>query len=246
MARFLLNLPRNYWAVNFRTRMNMRMKSLGLTFGIACLGAGLSVHAAPIVLTPTANYQKDLSWQEIKKTTYTFADANANNQVDVGETVSFTVEMAKKNWGRHDFDALKVWINTQSAPSSLLYTDKGIWNFATGNNSPAFDYKPWLGGTKSFTFHYTFANAGLFDFTASVMCSADLSDLVGNKDDKPTTADWNAWAQNIHTLPGWRQGETEKYTLQVHPAAVPEPGTMALFLLGFAGMAGFGRFLRRK
>ncbi|HLP42412.1 MAG TPA: PEP-CTERM sorting domain-containing protein [Fibrobacteria bacterium] len=222
----------------------MRKRSLGLVVGLLTLGTGISVQAAPILLTPVANYKKDTSWQNINKTTYTFADANANNRVDIGETVSFTVEMGKVYWGRHDFDAMKVWVRPVNDPSLNLYSDSKIWNFGSGNNDDSYSYLPWNGGTKSYTFDYTFANAGTYNFIASVICSDDLSGLVGQRNGTPEPADWRAWNPSVHTREGWMQGETELYKLNVHEA-VPEPGTMALLLLGLAGM-GAGAYRRRK
>lgn len=222
----------------------MRKRSLGLMVGLLTLGIGISVQAAPILLTPIANYKKDTSWQNINKTTYTFADANANNQVDVGETVSFTVEMNKVHWGRHDYDAMKVWIKPEDNSSPFLFSDSEVWDFANGNNHDLYSYRPWTGETKFFTFDYSFASAGSYDFIASVICSDDLSGLRGPRNGVPNAADWNAWTTTIHTREGWMQGETEIYKLEVHEA-VPEPGTMALLLLGLAGM-GAGAYRRRK
>lgn len=226
----------------------MGKKSSGLVFGILCLGVAVSAQAAAITLSPYRNDQKTLDWQNIVGTTYTFSDANSNNLVDVGEAVSFTVEMNKANWGTHDYDALKFWIYT---PGNDLFTGRGIWDFDVTdfNKTQSWSGKDWEGGTKSFTFDYTFSGVGVFNIAASVMCSADLSGLApsGSWDD-PNEADWNAWTRNAHNIPPWkwRQGETEFYRLNVYESpAVPEPGTLALFLLGFMGLAGT-RYFRKK
>lgn len=224
----------------------MRKKSLGLVFGVLSLGA-VSVQAAPITLTPVFNPQRDLSWQNIEGTSYSFADVNANNRVDVGETVSFSVVMDKANWGTHDYDALKFWIYAPGS-STDLFTGTGVWDFDVSdvNMSQPWSYRPWYGPTKTFTFAYTFASAGDFNLAASVMCSADLSDLVGAMDHNPTQADWDAWTRTAHFVNPVYQGETEFYKLKVYDApAVPEPGTLALFLLGFVGLAG-SRYFRKK
>jgi hypothetical protein len=70
------------------------------------------------------------------------------------------------------------------------------------------------------------------------MCSADLSGLSGPANGNPTQADWDAWKENVHTLTGWRQGETEKYQIAVIQQPVPEPKTYAMMIVGL-GLMGF-------
>jgi hypothetical protein len=222
----------------------MTTQTARLKIGLSTLALIGAAQAAPISMAPVSVHSKDLSWQRIQGTTYDWADANTNGLIDIGETVTFSVTMAKQFWGKHSFDALKVWIDGTpvNPPSSTLFTDEFAWNFSTwrsrGNDS--YSYRNWTGGTRTFSFDYTFTTAGVFALTASVMCSADLSILTPSGSfDNPTSADWNAWTHNTAGthMAAW-QGETERYNLQVHaPEAVPEPGTMALFLLGLSGMA---------
>lgn len=218
---------------------NARLKA-GL-FTLAMVGAA---QAAPISLTPVSVSSKDLSWQRIGGTTYDWADANANGLIDIGETVTFAVTMQKQFWGKHSFDALKVWIDDSplNPPTSTLFTEEFTWNFSTNHSrgNDSYSYRPWTGGSRVFTFDYTFTTAGVFSLTASVMCSADLSVLAPSGTfDNPTWSDWNAWTHNAAgTHQAVLQGETERYRLEVHaPEAVPEPGTMALFFLGLSGLA---------
>jgi PEP-CTERM motif len=241
----------------------MKTKTLAANVGIAALTLASVVHAAPITMTATQNYTANRTWQDIRSTVYDWADANGNNRVDVGEKVTFTVDMHKTAWGVHDYDALKVWIDTSpiNPPASTLLTRNFVWDFDVDDSNMTTDrwwnpstrrwedvsFRPWTGGDRFFSFEYTFAAAGTFNLTASVMCSADLSGLSGYANGTPTTADWNAWTQNIHGPGGSRvyQGETERYQLQVYEA-VPEPGTLALFGLGIMGFAGYGLSRRRK
>lgn len=227
--------------------MSLKTSSIAAVLGsFAMAGA---VHAAPITLAPIANYTADRSWQDIKTTTYTWADANSNNQIDVGENVTFTVNMHKSNWGMHDYDALKIWIDNAPIGGSTLYSQNFIWDFDVSDvnmTSSTYSYKPWNGGDKAFSFNYTFATAGSFDLLASVMCSADLSGLSGWANGQPTQADWDAWAYDVHGPGGSDvyQGETEIYRIKVYEA-VPEPSTLALFGLSLVGFAGM-RLSRRK
>jgi hypothetical protein len=215
--------------------------------GVGCVGCvamiGLA-QAAPVQLTANSTVKGDTSWQDIKGTSYTFNDANHNGQLNVGETATFTVDMHKTFWGVHDFDALKFWIDSPS--STNLATNQFRWDFdATTDNSSHsdFDHKPWTDGDQFFSFDYTFGTAGIFDLTASVMCSADLSGLTGKSQSAlATDNDWSKWKESTHQTyknNGWfLQGETEKYKLTVVQSPVPEPETYGMMLVGL-GMLGF-------
>lgn len=205
------------------------------TAGVGCIGCvAVMGLAQAIELTPVSTVQHNLSWQNIGGTSYTFNDANGNGQINVGETVTFTVDMQKAHWGVHDFDALKFWIDS---PNENLLTKQFVWDFDFGVDNSShdlFDYKDWAGGDKLFTFDYTFSTTGIFNLTASVMCSADLAKLVGISGDALMEANWDAWKSNPAAAS--YQGETIRYTLNVLP--VPEPETYAMLLVGL-GLLGF-------
>ena len=98
-------------------------------------------------------------------------------------------------------------------------------------------------GDKYFSFDYTFTQAGTYDLTGSVMCSADLAGLTGlPQNDALMTANWGKWKENTHqtykTNVWFLQGETEKYKLTVVQSPVPEPETYGMMLVGL-GLMGF-------
>ncbi len=228
----------------------MRKAHFGLKVGIATLAIMGAAQATSVSMSTISDYKADTTWQNIKGTSYTWLDGNSNNQVDIGEKVTFTVDMQKAHWGEHDFDALKIWIDGTPIlpPSTTLKTQNFVWDFDPTNanmGNSSYDYKVWTGGDKFFSFDYTFATAGTFDLTGSVMCSADLGGLVSDGAGV-SAADWNAWGEDVHG-PGVskvHQGETERYQLKVY-SPIPEPGTISLFMLGFAGLVG-GSFIKRK
>ena len=96
---------------------------------IGCVGCvaviGLA-QAAPVQLAPVSTVQGNTSWQDIKGTSYTFNDANHDGKLNVGETATFTIDMHKSNWGVHDFDALKFWIDLSG---TNLLTKQFVWDF---------------------------------------------------------------------------------------------------------------------
>jgi hypothetical protein len=220
--------------------------SFFLRVGAGCGLAALAGLAQATTLTSVSGNVGNTTWQNIGDVSYTYADTNSDGLLDVGETVTFTVDVEKDFWGTHRFDAMKVWIDDGSAN---LYTSGFEWaydptyaNMAWFNKlGDPYSYKPWTDGAKSFSFSYTFASEGTFGLSFSVMCSRDLSDLSGPADDNPIAADWDAWTKDIHKTKPWLQGEDKNYQLTV--TAVPEPETYAMLM---AGLGILGAVARRR
>jgi len=211
---------------------------VGIAGCVAVIGA-----AQATTLTAINGIKHDTSWQNIASASYTFNDANHDGKLNVGEKLTFTIDMHKNYWGRHAFDALKVWIGGE------VYT--GQWNFSTKQSllNDDYSYKAYTDpkhpnnksfSFKSFSFDYTATQAGPLDLYASVMCNADLSGLFHDKykegsDGVATKDDWNAWSYGINRY----QGEDEHYRVNVSPVPpVPEPQTYAMLLVGL-GLLGF-------
>ena len=196
---------------------------VGIAGCVAAIGA-----AQATTLTAIDGIKHNTSWQNIASASYTFNDANHDNQLSAGEVLTFTIDMHKNFWGMHAFDALKVWIGGQ------VYT--GEWDFSTPATLGNPLYQNTGGGAypgpnKSFSFNYTATQdatkANPLDIYASVMCNADLAALYPGK---TIAQEFAAWTYGVSRY----QGEDEHY--QVTP--VPEPQTYAMLLVGL-GLLGF-------
>ena len=220
----------------------MLKKGAGLKIMLVCLA--IASMAQAVTMTPIETVdQGTLYWQDINGVSYNWDDVNSNGSIDINELVTFTVDVHKMYWGGHDFDALKVWIDTDPiTPTSTIYTETFIWDY-NGATNPSKPWVVWTGGDQAFSFDYAFENTGTYNITASVTCSNDLSGLQGFPNDKPTPTEFDMWTQDYHeTAKSWYrgfgiQGETERYQLEI-VKDVPEPGSISLILLGLASLAG--------
>jgi hypothetical protein len=239
----------------------MLKKTLVSKIAISCLALIGLAQATIVTITPTTSITSGVtSWQDIKSVSYSWSDADNDGLLAVGDMATFSVTMHKTYWGKHDYDALKFWIDKEVTPTTVtnVLTSTGTWDFDPTNanatakwlnnhNTPQtwddtwdnYSYKPWTGGDRTFTFNYTFASTGTYDIIQSVMCSADLAKLASPTTGNPSTGDWNAWTQDIHKKNPGYQGETEKYKLTVKTKKIPEPSSISMILLGLAGLAGF-------
>ncbi|MDD2850431.1 MAG: GEVED domain-containing protein [Desulfuromonadaceae bacterium] len=151
-----------------------------------------------------------------------------NAVITAGQTVKFRFDMYKEEWGIHDFDAIKVWIDWNGDKD---FTDSGetifadVWHFESESGYHKND--SFAGVSKSFYTDVVMpTSTSLTDYwlRAQVVCSADIRSNLGN----------------LTATGTWYQGEVEDWKLTVAP--VPEPSTMLLLGGGIAGLA----FWRRK
>jgi hypothetical protein len=224
------------------------MKTNYLKAAVACIAFAGIVQATPVTLTKLWEYSGDETWQDIKSVSCSFTDSDNDNILEVGEAVTFTVVVEKDNWGTHNYDALKIWVDAlPGVESPYLATENFVWDYNLGvndyTNERKYSSKDWKGGTQSFSQTVTFNTAGDYAFAASVMCSRDLATLSSSGNvDNPVSKDWDAWYSNIHQDKPYLQGEDKAYKITVYAQNVPEPGILTLLGCGILSLA----FFRRK
>lgn len=251
----------------------MSKRSVGLKIGLACV-AMVGLVQAGLMTAYETDGKGQLTWQDIQSISY--VDANKDGTIQTGEKVTFSITMHKQQYGDHDYDVLKVWIdgNTLLAPvtsDGTLLKDSGyplIWDAGSNGNGNIAN-----GGiTKTFSFDYTFNTTGTHDFAAGVMCSADLARMSGlsltgpdkgpssdpfiidgTKNDAPTTFDWSLWSINAHKDYNLYEYASNGWRLQgeteryrIPVTNVPEPSSFSLIFLGLASLAGSLAFRRKK
>jgi len=158
--------------------------------------------------------------------------AYGNEDVSVGDLVTFKFDFWHQGWGIHDYDQLKVWYDTDSTDdftgSTVLLSEKHVkiantvWTYNPENVEKENAEKNAYYSLTEEVLLITSDMVGLLFLRARVHCNH------------------TPWDNMVPAGLLW-QGEVEDYFITVN--TVPEPTTILLSGLGLLGM---GAYIRRR
>lgn len=160
--------------------------------------------------------------------------AYGNEDVSIGDLVTFKFDFWHQGWGMHDYDQLKVWYDTDSTngftDSTVLLSEQHFKNANT-----VWTYNP-TGQERSDA-----EKNAYYSFTYEDLLITP--DMVGQLFLRARVHCNHTEWDNMKPAGFLSQGEVEDYFITVH--SVPEPATMLLLGFGLLGLAGFRRKFKK-
>ena len=197
----------------------MSRTSFSFTSLLVCVGLVGIINAELIPASYGTALHSDATWQQLGvsdilddgvKWSTDGGTTFGNGEINAGDNVIFKIDMYKDEWGYHDFDALRVWIDfgqdgTFNSSDLITLTNGGVWDFTTtGGATPPNTFRSFYS-----TAPISFTNEGDYYLRARVTCSQELSQLDAPYDyfgsqygtryveQAPTQADWNAFTATV-------------------------------------------------